>query len=138
MDKNIAAFLREGTYTVGVAFPKVNTVYMYVCNIPGVQVDDYVVVPANGGFAVAQVVQVSDELEIIPNEEIQYKWIVSRVDLQPWRDLMLGNETLERTLARGYQANLRRSFAQTLMATLPEDTQKQLQGILQAPKDSSF
>ena len=25
MDKNIAAFLREGTYTVGVAFPKVRS-----------------------------------------------------------------------------------------------------------------
>jgi hypothetical protein len=51
MDKNIAAFLDNSAYTVHVAFQQESGIdarvvnqYTYVCNIPGIKADDYVVV----------------------------------------------------------------------------------------------
>lgn len=134
MDKNIAALLKEDTYTVAVVFDSADSSpdgapsqrkntrpYTFVCDIPGVQENDSVIVDTANGFKVGVVLKVDEDLRIDPNSEIKYRWVVQRVDLAAFREKQARLEELELLLAQSYQANLRRSFAQSVLANLPDD-----------------
>lgn len=134
MDKNIAALLKEDTYTVAVTFDANDTgpdgapsqrkntrPYTFVCDVPGLQIGDVVIVDTINGFKVGNIVKVDDDLRIEPNSEIKYRWVVQQVSIDDFLLKQAKLEELELLLTQSYQANLRRSFAQSVLANLPDD-----------------
>ena len=103
-EKNLAAFLRDDTFTVGIRYIQdnrnVNTnsipftllgadgsfdlspkVYTYICDIPNTKEGDLVVVYAVGIPKTAIVVRVDETVLIQPNDPVEYKWVVSRINM---------------------------------------------------------
>lgn len=139
MDKNIAAILREDARTVTVRYTSgrtygsktddANTAYTYVTTLalsPG----DLVVVPCKSHFSVAEVVEMHDDLRIQPNEDIQYAWVAQKVDLTEFLQIREQNKALQEVVGKAYQQNLRRSFAQSVLANLSDEQKSAVTGLL--------
>lgn len=137
MDKNIAAILRNDTRTIGVNFfmDKGGVVgpdareYTYITDIV-VAVGDLVVVETGGAFKVVKVSRVDDDLNIEPNSDIEYKWVVSKVEIGKYEENLERNRVLTDTLGKAYQSQMRRSFADTLLGSLPEGARAKIAGLL--------
>ena len=116
MDKNIAAILREDATTCKVVFSSGSLPYTYITNLP-IKVEDWVVVPvgANGDLKVAEVVQVDDDLEIEPNCDTKYKWVVAKIDMDAHSDNMARNREIENMLDSTYRLNARQAYAQQFL-----------------------
>lgn len=154
MDKNIAALLREDTRTVHVSFelrlsdfddlegaPKIvkqpagskrpqgafqgpsTKLYTYVTHLP-VKAGDTVIVEAAGEIKLAHAVQVDNDVDIEPNSNIAFKWVIDKVDIAAYEENQRRNIEIERTVGDAYRNNLRRSFAQTVLAGV-DDTRRE-------------
>ncbi len=158
MDKNLAAFLDENAYTVKVKFPTgQGKHYTYVTNIPGLMVGQLVLVPAvlNAAVAdfagmadsetlpeigvdyrigVATIVEVHTNVEIQPNADIQYGWVAGVVSLEAYYDLLKRNKEITRVAHAAYQVNIRRSFAQQILAGMDPDSQARLSNLIGSNK----
>lgn len=114
MDKNIAAILREDTKTCKVTFldSSTTTGYTYITHLD-VKVDDYVVVQtgSNGALKVAQISGVDDDLEIEPNSDMKFKWVIDIIDIEAARANQARNQEIERMLASTYRTNARQAYA---------------------------
>lgn len=114
MDKNIAAILREDTKTCKVTFldGSTTTEYTYITHLD-VKVDDYVVVQtgSNGALKVAQISGVDDDLEIEPNSDMKFKWVIDIIDIEAARANQARNQEIERMLASTYRTNARQAYA---------------------------
>lgn len=122
MDKNIAAILREDTKTISVQF--VNDVgmtsprnYTYITHLD-VAVGDFVVVPSGGNdfWKICEVVEVHEELEIEPNADIKYKWVIDVIDKQAANENNSRNKEIEGMLASSYRMNARQAYAQQFLS----------------------
>lgn len=129
MDKNIAALMRSDTRTVHVSFNTElsstrNVVegkgYTYVTDLV-LEVGDLVAVEASDSMKLATVIQVDDNVEIEPNSNIAFKWIVAKVELLHYETTMTLNKNLTDAVATAYKANLRRSFSEQILLGMPED-----------------
>lgn len=155
MDKNIAAMIQNNTKTILVRFPQdrgitteyldkeVRTLlgddgidlslsaktYRYVTTLD-VQVGDIVIVPAVGEYKLVYVCQVDDDLLIEPNEDIQYKWVVSKVDFTHFKEQMAKNLQIQKTLSKAYKKNARQQARAIMFASLPEQEIAQLTSII--------
>lgn len=135
MDKNIAAFLRPNARTIYVEFTKNGDKYTYVTDLP-LEAGDVVAVPVQNastaplGINVAHVVEVHDDLLIEPNDKMKYKWVIGKIDLTYYHELETKNKELTDVLATSYRQNLRASFAQTVMAGLPDAARESIANIL--------
>lgn len=126
MDKNIAALLRTDARTVGCAFTDGGRIYTYVSDDPAIQVDDLVVVPAadidrNGhhaDFKVVRVARVDEDVQIEPNSDVRYKWIVGRVDMDRHQRSMKVNEEIESSVSARYKENMRAAFRREILSQL--------------------
>lgn len=159
MDKNLAAFLDENAYTVKVKFPTgQGKSYTYVTNIPGLMVGQLVLVPALTTAAVADfshleddddlpevgvdfrigvatVVEVHSSVEIQPNADTKYGWVAGLVDLGPYYDLLQRNKEITKVAHAAYQVNIRRSFAQQILAGMDPDSQARLSNLIGSNKN---
>ncbi len=121
MDKNIAAILREDTKTISIQFINENGVasrnYTYVTHLD-VQIGNFVIVPAGSHdlWKIAEVVGVDDELNIEPNADIKYKWVVDVVDTQAAHENQQRNKAIENMLAQSYHRNARQAYAQQFLS----------------------
>lgn len=120
MDKNIAAILREDATTCSVQFNNENGVvsrgYTYVTHLP-VKVGDFVVVPAghHDMWKIGEVLSVDEELDIEPNAEVKYKWIVDVIRAEAYRENQQRNLEIEKVLAHSYRMNARQAYAQQFL-----------------------
>lgn len=120
MDKNIAAILREDTKTVYVAFLNENgtssRAYTYVTHLD-VKAGDFVVVPADQHelWKIGEVLGVDEDLNIEPNADVKYKWVVSVIDADAWRENHVRNQEIEKMLTNSYRANARQAYAQQFL-----------------------
>lgn len=129
MDKNIAALLRNDTFTVEVKHGS-NKSYTYVSNI-FLERDDLVVVEQlDGGYALGVVTAVDKDLLISPNSDREYAWVVSKVDLTAHKVNRANNKTIEDTMADAHRQHLRRGFAASVLAALPDEQRQALAGVL--------
>lgn len=116
MDKNIAALLRTDTRTIEVLLYTDSTrapkAYTYVTDL---KVNDKVVVDANGEYKLAEIAAVHDGVNIEPNSNVQYKWIISKVDTAQYDANMAKNKEIEQMVGKNYQQNLRRGFAEQIL-----------------------
>lgn len=130
MDKNIAALLRNDTFTVEVKHSGSNKSYTYVSNI-FLERDDLVVVEQlDGGYALGVVTVVDKDLLISPNSDREYAWVVSKVDLTAHKVNKANNKTIEDTMADAHRQHLRRGFAASVLAALPDEQRQALAGVL--------
>jgi hypothetical protein len=120
MDKNIAAILREDTKTVSVAFLNENgtssRAYTYVTHLD-VKAGDFVVVPAGQHelWKIGEVLGVDEDLNIEPNADVKYKWVVSVIDAEAWRENHVRNLEIEKMLTNSYRVNARQAYAQQFL-----------------------
>jgi len=149
MDKNIAAFIRDDAKTVGVRFFKdykdsdssiinlglgdknyrlSDKEYTYI-TMEDFQVGDYAVVVVAEVPKVVVVTKVDDDLDITPNDDVQYKWIVCKVSFEEHTKRMKENAELTKTLAKGYQKNMKNSFRNVLLASLGQEEQAKILAI---------
>lgn len=129
MDKNIAAILRKETKTIGVVFEPDVKQYTYVTDLD-VKVGDYVVVDAREELKVCKVARVDSDLEIEPNSNTKFKWVVDVVDMAQHEANASKNKELEQTLAKAYRSNTRRAFADSILANLTEDERAKTSALL--------
>lgn len=117
MDKNIAAILREDTKTIKVKFFSdggmvTGTAYTYITHLD-VKEGDCVVVPAGGSdaFKVCEVTEVNDDLDIEPNCDIKYKWVIDVVNTDAALANYHRNKEIEAMLSSSYRVNARQAYA---------------------------
>lgn len=147
MDKNIAALVREDIFTIGVRFPQNDSgsraafnyegqifsvkEYTYVCDIAGVKVGDTVVVLANGCLNLATVFTVHDGVDIEPNADRKYSWVVDKLDVERFEASMAVNKEIEETVGKAYQKNIKQQFRNVIMAGLDDASAARLTQLTQ-------
>jgi len=144
MDKNIAALLREDAKTILVHFSAStweknmakgngrevdNRAYTYVTHLE-VAPGDSVIVDASNILKVATVVEVHAGVNIQPNADIKYKWVLMKVDMAPAIANEARNDEIEAVVSEAYKANLRRSFAQQILSGVLPEQQLKLESLL--------
>ena len=153
-EKNLAAFLRDDTFTVGVrfimdtrnpnsplrapftllgtdhSFDLSAKVYTYVCDIPNLSVGDLVVVYAVGVPKTAVVDRVDETVIIQPNDPIEYKWIVSRVSVEEYLENMKKNNEILTIVRNNYRKNVKASLREMIYNSMDEGGKKLLQEAL--------
>jgi hypothetical protein len=67
-------------------------------------------------WKIAEVVGVDDELNIEPNADIKYKWVVDVVDTQAAHENQQRNKAIENMLAQSYHRNARQAYAQQFLS----------------------
>lgn len=142
MDKNIAALLREDTYTINVRFindkfPGDQTIlgkdwvlsdkkYTYVCSIPDIKPEDLVVVYAVGIPRIVVVDSVSTEVDIAPNDTKEYGYVIAKLDFTHYLEEVKTNKEIVTTVSKAYKTNLRKGFATMLLAEMDQDSREKL------------
>lgn len=129
MDKNIFAIVANNIRTVKVKFQQLakdtrefgwhSHLYTYVTNL-NLQVGDLVVVavgnnPEQAAFKVAMVWEIDENANIAPNSDIAYKYVMGYVNTEDYENLMQQKKEVEAELAKAYQTNIRKQFAQQFL-----------------------
>lgn len=78
--ENAALLVREDIKTIGVKFNSNSQTYTYVLHdsLP-TKLGDFVVVLTRDTIKVAEVVEIHDDVDIDPMNEITYKWVIANV-----------------------------------------------------------
>ena len=153
-EKNLAAFLRDDTFTVGIryiqdsrnaiptnsipftllgadeSFDLSPKVYNYVCDIPNIKEGDLVVVYAVGIPKTAIVVRVDETVLIQPNDPVEYKWVVSRINMDDYIENRRKNEELLQIVRNNYRKNVKASLREMIYNSMDEGGRKLLQDAL--------
>ena len=102
----------------------------------GVEVDPTLVPSptlSSNHIKIAQVVGVHDGVKIEPNEGVQYKWVIAKVDFTYFFELSNRNSELQRLTEDAYKRNLRKSFAERIMGELDSAEVEKIKALV-APK----
>ena len=154
MEKNLAAFLREDTKTVGVRFIKdpfsrdtenfqmtlvgtenveayslSNKEYTYITDLE-LQVEDHVIVFVHDAPKVAIVTRVDEAVNITPNDNVEYKWIVCRVDYSQYKENCQKNKQIAEFMPTSYKKNVKEQFREIVLAGLDAKGKKALTNLL--------
>lgn len=130
MDKNIAAILREDTTTIALRLLGSDQELTYVTDLQFQPGDHAVVLSNRDNYVVGVVVEVHDDLQIEPNSDILYKWVVAKLDVTAYQQNVERNAIIESTLTTTYRKSARRAFAQTMLSNATAEDQAKLQGVL--------
>lgn len=112
------------------------TAHKEVLDAFGVEVDPTLVPSptySSNNVKIAQVVGVHDGVKIEPNETVQYKWVIAKVDFTYFVDLCKRNSELQRLTEDAYKRNLRKSFAERIMGELGSEEVEKIKALV-APK----
>lgn len=156
MDKNMSALLDENACTVHVHYQHDDaataSTYTYVSPNKLIKAGDLVLVPTTNRqpktwvqsampsvypnrLSVAIVDRVDEDVQIEPNSEVRYFWVVGKIDLGEYDALMQRNKGIEEVLQEAYKQNMRRSFAAQALAGLPDAIQLQITSSLAKKTD---
>lgn len=153
MEKNLAAFLREDTKTVGVrfikdtfststeyqmtligtenveAYPLSNKEYTYITDLP-LEVEDHVIVFVHEAPKVAIVTRVDEAVNIAPKDNVEYKWIACRVDYSQYKENCQKNKQIAEFMSTSYRKNVKEQFREIVLAGLDAKGKKALTNLL--------
>jgi len=93
--------------------------YLYLTRLD-LNIGDYLVVEARGVFLVVKVVELHNEPPVKENDTIDYKWVVSKVDISHYTQLLITEtEALSKitTASRGHHRRLAKT---ALLSSFPE------------------
>lgn len=130
MERNIAALMREDAKTVEVTFNNGSKTYTYITSLDINPGDHAVVDCDSNGLKVVQIVGVHEDVEIEPNSDTKFKWLVAKFDLEHYKLNEAKNEQIEKVMATGYRTNIRRQFAASVMACLSDEKKAELTAIV--------
>lgn len=108
--------------------------YTYLTDLTDLNPGDFAVVLAQGVPKVVYISAVHDEVEIEPNSDVEYKWIVSKVDLAHFEKLSQQNLAIKETLTKAHRSHVKKSFAQILLASCEEGDRLKIESILKGDK----
>lgn len=121
MDKNLAALLRPDAKTLtvrylvdGEAGTRKSKPYTYVSHLPLVK-GDSVVVDTVGRAVIATVESVDDEAKIEPGSDIEYKWVIAKIDIAAHEANETRNAAIVAEAAVIVRENMRKSFASQVL-----------------------
>lgn len=103
--------------------------YTYVTHFD-VKPGDYLVVQAQSEIKLAQVRRVDDEVKIEPNSTTEYRWAISKINMEAHSANMARNEKIKTLVADAYRANMRRSFAQQILGAVADDKRETIAALL--------
>ena len=154
MEKNLAAFLREDTKTVGVRFIKdnfeqntsafqmtlvgtenveayslSNKEYTYITDLD-LQVEDLAVVFAQDTPKVVVVTRVDEAINIAPKDNVEYKWVACKVDLSAYKANCEKNREIAKFMSTAYRKNVKEQFRDIVLAGLDAKGKKALTNLL--------
>ena len=154
MEKNLAAFLREDTKTVGVRFIKdtfsrdtenfqmtligtenveayslSNKEYTYITDLP-LEVEDHIIVFVHEAPKVAIVTRVDEAVNIAPKDNVEYKWIACRVDYSRYKENCRKNKEIAEFMSTSYRKNVKEQFREIVLAGLDAKGKKALTNLL--------
>ena len=152
-EKNLAAFLRDDTFTIGIryiqdnrnvvnnsipftllgadtTFDLSNKVYTYICDIPNTKEGDLVVVYAVGIPKTAIVVRVDETVLIQPNDPVEYKWVVSRINMDDYMENLKKNNEVLQIVSNNYRKNVKASLREMIYNSMDEEGKKKIQEAL--------
>ena len=154
MEKNLAAFLREDTKTVGVRFIRdtfsqdtqnfqmtlvgtkdveayslSNKEYTYITDLP-LEVEDHVIVFVHDAPKVAIVTRVDEAVNIAPKDSVEYKWIAARVDYSQYKENCQKNRQIAEFMSTSYRKNVKEQFKDMVLAGLDAKNKKALANLL--------
>lgn len=135
MERNIAAMMHDDARTVGVKFQQrienTNQVkeYTYV-TIQPLAVGDLVAVYAGGAIQVAEVCRVDAVLDIEPNDNKEYEWVVQKLDTRPYEAQVAKNEQLKTLIKENYKLNARAQMKDLILNQLSADKAKEALALL--------
>lgn len=130
VERNIAALMREDAKTVEVTFNGGSKTYTYITSLDINPGDHAIVDCGSDGFKVVQIVGVHEDVEIEPNSDTKFKWLVAKFDLEHYKLNEAKNEQIEKVMATGYRTNIRRQFAASVMACLSDEKKAELTAIV--------
>ena len=107
--------------------------YTYVTNL-ALGIGDTVVVDADGKLKLASVRHVDDECAIEPNSTTKFKWVLAKVDLAPAHENARRNAEIEEAVNNAYRQNLRRGFAQQVLAGIDDASREKLTALIGSAK----
>lgn len=107
--------------------------YTYVTNL-ALGIGDTVVVDADGQLKLASVRHVDEECAIEPNSTTKFKWVLAKVDLAPAHDNARRNAEIEEAVNNAYRQNLRRGFAQQVLAGIDDASREKLTALIGGAK----
>lgn len=83
-----------------------------------------------GDIQVVQVVSVDSGVDLAPNDSKAYGWVISKVDLAAYGQLMARNSKLTDAVTKAYRKSLKRSFADRILADMDSDDKDNLLKLL--------
>jgi hypothetical protein len=92
--------------------------YTYVTDMTTLAPGDTVVVPIKNTVGLAFVVEVDEDVEIEPDDNVEYRWIVAKVDTEPYRENMRRNAEINTLLAKAKKQNMRDAFREVALRSL--------------------
>lgn len=107
--------------TSGLGLPEVEKAYTYKAKLTdNLQVNDRVILDAPRGLAIGTVVQVDSEPVIDLNATFEYKWIVGKVDLDGYRQLMEQEAKFMQLVTEAERVRQREQLLEQFKTTLPQ------------------
>lgn len=107
---NAALLVRDDIKTIGVQFPGTPKTYTYVLHnsIP-VNYGDIIVVQAKQSVNIAEVIDIHEDVEIDPMNEMTYKWVVSNITTEAKKieDEILATDKIIAALKKQQQRSVR-------------------------------
>lgn len=108
--------------------------YTYVTHLD-VRAGDTVIAEAAGQVKLVKVVRVDSEVKIEPNDTIEYGWLIGKVDMEAYISNRQRNEQIAAAVAGAMRNNLRRGFAQSVLAQIEGPQRDALQNLIGGPTE---
>lgn len=103
------------------SMPEVEKAYTYKAKLTdNLQINDRVILDAPRGLAIGTVVQVDAEPVIDLNATFEYKWIVGKVDLDGYRQLMEQEAKFMQLVTEAERVRQREQLLEQFKTTLPQ------------------
>lgn len=118
----IASLMIDNLKSVKVKFFKDSEkLYTYKTLLTDLEVDDFVVVSNNNYYKVVQVVEIDDIPDLNIDSNIEYKWIVQKVDAEQYNELIQMEYDISVELKRLQQKSIVSKAKDLLAETLGID-----------------
>lgn len=92
--------------------------YTYITDMRDLTVGDTVVVPVKASIGLAFIVSVDEDVDIEPDDDVEYRWVVAKVDMKPYQENMRRNAEINALLAKAKKQNMRDAFREVALRSL--------------------
>lgn len=135
MDKNIAAFVREDTFTALVTSAQSTAPQTVIVCAVDLAVGDNVVIMINEQYRVVRVTEVHDDLRIPTNHEYTFPWVIQKLDTSAYDRIMAENNKFGDKLKNAYRSNVRKQARAAVLGEFGLSTDASFSALLTSDHD---